>query len=430
MTKYRLTRRVLLACTLASLSPIPAVATDVVAPAMDPASTIQQRLDATLAGMVTSGRVVGASALVWKDGREIYFGRQGFADREAGRPMQRDTLVQLYSMTKPVTGVALMQLWEQGRFRLDDPLHWHLPEFASMRVQNGTDAAGNPVWQPVRRPISVRDLFRHTAGFGYDPGPTAAHAAFVKADPLALSNDLAEFGRRIAGVPLIAEPGSAWHYSAAVDVQALLVERLSGMPFADYVQAYVLKPLGMTQTAWRLPPENLGRFAATYVRQPDGGLAREPDAQTRALNFSGARLTMGGAGLAGPIDDYMRFARMLLDGGMLDGVRIVQPSTLALMATDQLDPAITSRDWLPGKGNLGFGLDFAVRVGPPLSAEENRGAVGEFFWDGMASTLFWVDPENRLAAVFFVQQLPFDGTLHRDIRRAVYGDGYGSPPTK
>ena len=159
-----------------------------------------------------------------------------------------------------------------------------------------------------------------------------------------------------------------------------------------------------------------------------GPLKRQDDAATRRLNFDPARrLTMGGAGLVASIDDYMRFARMLLNGGELDGARILQPSTVRLMATDQLDPTITERFFLPSKGAVGFGLDFAVRKRQPQSPSENRGAVGEFFWDGAETTLFWVDPANKLAAVFFVQTDPFDLTLHRDIRAAVYGPAYLGP---
>ena len=147
------------------------------------------------------------------------------------------------------------------------------------------------------------------------------------------------------------------------------------------------------------------------------------------MNFwPGRRLTMGGAGLVASIDDYMRFARMLLNGGTLDGVRILKPSTVRMMATNALDDRITQRIWLPSKGSVGFGIDFAVRVSQPRDARENRGAVGEFFWDGADSTLFWVDPANNLAAVFFTQKVPFDGALHHDIREAVYGPQYLGPP--
>jgi CubicO group peptidase (beta-lactamase class C family) len=376
--------------------------------------------------MVDGGRTAGVSLLIWKDGREAYFGAVGYADREAGRPMTRDAIVQIYSMTKPITGVALMQLWEQGKFGLDDPLSRYLPEFEAVRVYGGKDAAGAPIYRAPARPISVRDVTRHTAGFAYGPGDTPAHEAYVKANPMALDIDLAEMGNRLAKVPLLFDPGTRWSYSIAVDVQALLVEVLAGKKFAVYVRENVFQPLGMRETAWRQPDERLARLAATY-RKPEDKLVRDPDANTRRLNFQDNRLTGGGFGLASTADDYMRFARMLLNSGELDGVRVLKPSTVKRMATDQLDPRITDRGFLPGKGSVGFGVDFAVRVSQPQRPEESRGAVGEFFWDGAASTLFWVDPANHLAAVFLTQKMPFDGSLHRDVRGAIYGADYLGP---
>lgn len=409
-------------CLLWSGAPLPAQTAS-----PPPVDVNAQRIAAALAAMVADGRAAGVSVLVWKDGREAYFGSAGFADREAKRPMARDAIAQIYSMTKPVTGVALMQLWEQGKFGLDDPLSRYLPAFESMQAYAGKDAAGQPIYRAASRPITVRDVMRHTAGFAYGAGDTPAHDAYVKADPLALTNDLSEMGKRLAKVPLLFDPGARWSYSAAVDVQALLVETLSGQKFSDYVRQHVLEPLEMRETAWRQPDDRRARLAAMY-RVKDGTLTRDTDEAAGTLNFRDNRLTGGGFGLASTLDDYMRLARMLLNGGELDGVRILKPSTVKVMSTDQLDARITDRLWLPGKGSVGFGMDFAVRVSPPKNAQENRGAVGEFFWDGAASTLFWVDPANHLAAVFFTQKMPFDGTLHRDIRKAIYGADYLGPP--
>ena len=371
----------------------------------DPVVSINKaRIDQALASMVASGRIVGASALVWQGGKERYFGAAGFADREAKRPMTRDALAQIYSMTKPVTGVALMMLWEEGKFRLDDPLSKYLPEFANMQVLSGRDASGKATYRATSRQITVRDIMRHTAGFSYAKRTTAADSLFVAAAPLDLNNDLKEFGRRLGTVPLLFEPGAEWSCSVAVDVQALLVEHLAGVPFAWYVKSRILDPLHMTETGWTQPAERMPRVAAMYRRGSGGTLTHVPDAEARAMIDGTHRMTMGGAGLAAPIDDYMRFARMLLGGGVLDTVRILKPSTVKLM--------------------VGFGFDFAVRKTPPRDSAENRGAVGEFFWDGAASTLFWVDPLNDLAAVFFVQVMPFDGSLHHDFRKAVYGANY------
>lgn len=410
----------LICCTL------PAAAQGGSAGHAPPLTLDARRMQETLEAMVKDQRAAGASLLIWKDGKEAFYGSAGFADREAQKVMPRDAIAQIYSMTKPITGVALMQLWEQGKFGLDDPLYRYLPEFESMQVYAGKDASGNPIYRPASRPITVRDILRHTAGFAYGAGPTPAHQAYVKADPLALDIDLAEMGRRLAKVPLLFDPGSQWSYSIAVDVQALLVEKVSGQPFAAYVKEHVLEPLGMRDTAWRQPDEKLPRLAALY-RKSEGKLARNADDANRRLNFRDNKMTAGGFGLASTIDDYMRFARMLLNRGELDGKRILKPSTVRLMATDHLDSKITERQFLPGKGSVGFGFDFAVRNLQPQKATESRGAVGEFFWDGAASTLFWVDPANHMAAVFFVQTMPFDATLHRDIRAAIYGPAYLGP---
>ncbi|MGQ3065283.1 MAG: serine hydrolase domain-containing protein, partial [Sphingopyxis sp.] len=242
------------------------------------------RIDAALKAMIADGRGAGTSALIWQDGREVYFGSAGMADREAKRPMRRDTIAQIYSMTKPVTGVALMQLWEAGKFHLDDPLAKYLPEYANMRVYAGKDAAGQPRYVAADRPITVRDILRHTAGFAYGAGPTPAHDAYVAAEPLALTIPLAEASKRLAGVPLLYQPGTQWEYSIAVDVQAALVEKLSGQPFAAYVRAHIFEPLKMRETAWLQPDARLPRFAAMNVKK-DGKLVQQAAAEAQGQNF-------------------------------------------------------------------------------------------------------------------------------------------------
>jgi len=388
------------------------------------------RIDLALQDMVRSGRTVGASVLIWKDGEEAYFVAEGLADREEFKPFERDTLVQIFSMTKPVTGVALMQLWEQGKFRLDDPLAWYLPQFAEMYVLKGTDENGKPILEPATRHIAIRDIMRHTAGFTYGGEENFADMVWLMLEPLSPDHDLAKFAQLLADVPLLYEPGAEWRYSAAVDVQARLVEVLSSQPFDEYVRDHIFLPLGMADSGWKRDPAEIERLAAIYGATPQGTLERESEEWRLVRNFAGKPMTMGGAGIVTTIDDYMRFARMLLNEGELGGIRVLQPSTVRLMATDQLDPAVTERQWLGSKGTGGFGLDFFVRTAPPQTPEENRGAVGEFFWDGLASTLFWVDPANDMAVVFMTQKIPFDGTLHHDIRDAIYGNDYLGPGTE
>ncbi|AKC86925.1 beta-lactamase [Pseudoxanthomonas suwonensis] len=414
----------LLAGAFAALVPAPAIAAGAEPGHADVARVDRARIDTVLGGLVDSGALVGASALVWQDGQEAYFGAFGLADREAGRPMARDTLVQIFSMTKPVTGVALMQLYEQGKFQLDDPVAKYLPEFDGVRVYAGADVKGRPILAAPPRPITVRDLMRHTAGFaggGSEPGQFGD--LYRKADLERIDITLAEASRRLASVPLLYPPGTRWLYSSAVDVQARLVEVLSGQPFDRYLQEHVFDPLRMGDTGYVLHDGDRGRIAALYTRSDDGVMTRVPDAKAFEFNRRDWPMKPGGWGLVSTLDDYMRFARMLVDGGELDGVRVLRPETVRLMASDALPAAATDRSWLPGKGQVGFGIDFAVRTAPPANAEEASGEVGEFFWDGMANTLFWVDPLNRIAAVLFTQYVPFGKVpLHKAFRDAVYAD--------
>ncbi|MEP6733798.1 MAG: serine hydrolase domain-containing protein [bacterium] len=380
------------------------------------------RIDSTLRHFVDAGTIAGAEALVYEKGAEVYYNAFGMADREAKRPMSRDVIVQIYSMTKPITGVALMTLYEQGKFQLDDPVSKYAPEFANMRVYAGADAAGTPILERPHREMTIRDLTRHTAGFATGADNPGVGPLYRAADPLNRSNTLAQMAERLGKVPLWFHPGEKWEYGPSVDVQAFLVERLSGQKFDEYVQQHIFTPLRMRETRYFIPDSDRSRFAAMYERTSSGVLTRAPDATARSFNTNHWALTPGGFGFTSTIDDYMRLARMLLNGGELDGARVLRPETVKLMSTSHLSDSVTERSWLPSKGQVGFGIDFAVRVRPPANAAENNGVVGEFFWDGLASTLFWVDPANQLTAVLFVQLIPFDGVqLHKSFRDAVYG---------
>lgn len=389
------------------------------------------RIDRFLGAAVAQGRTIGASALVWKDGAETCYESAGDADREAARPIARDTLFQIYSMTKPVTGVALMQLWEQGKFGLDDPLEWHLPEYAALKVMAGENPDGSPILRKPKRKVTVRDVLRHTAGFTYGAGANPQNAAdrvWEELQPLASDKTLAEFSQAMAKVPLLYDPGTHWHYSAGVDVQARLVEVLSGQPFADYVAQHIFAPLGMKDSGWKRDSADRSRLARIYEAK-ESALVPLGDDLLLDANFMGKPMTMGGAGIVTTVDDYMKFARMLLGEGSLAGTRILKPSTVRLMTTDQLDARIPieNRLWLPSKGSGGFGMDLFVRTTTPQTPDENRGSVGEFFWDGYPSMLFWVDPAQDMAVVFATQKVPFDNDLHRDFRAAVYGADYKGP---
>jgi CubicO group peptidase (beta-lactamase class C family) len=385
-------------------------------------ASVVARIDSTLSGFIESGTLGGVSALIYERGEEVYHNAFGMADGAAGVPMERNTIVQIFSMTKPITGVALMTLHDQGRFELDDPLSKYAPEFANMRVWAGVDASGNPILEQPRREITIRDLTRHTAGFATGGDNPGVGPLLRAADPSNRENTLTQMAEKLGKVPLLFHPGEQWAYGPSVDVQAFLVERISGVPFERYVQEKIFEPLGMKETRYFVPESDRGRLSAMYQRSEGGTLTQQPNERAHAFNTNRWALTPGGSGFTSTLDDYMRFARMLQNEGELDGVRILRPETVRLMATSHLSDSVTERSWLPSKGQVGFGIDFAVRTRPPASADENNGVVGEFFWDGAASTLFWVDPANDLTAVLFVQLMPFDRVrLHKSFRDAIYG---------
>ncbi|HTU68205.1 MAG TPA: serine hydrolase domain-containing protein [Steroidobacteraceae bacterium] len=399
------------------------------APAIAPANVVHVQpavIDTALKGMVDSKAIVGVSALVYEHGQEVYFGAFGLADRENNKPFARDTIVEIFSMTKPVIGVALMKLYERGKFQLDEPLSKYLPEWGNVKVYAGQDANGQPKYEPPKRPILIRDILRHTAGFGTadDKGPVgeAYRAADLRGG---FQNTTGVISQKLATVPLLYQPGTRWLYSDAVDIQAALTEKLSGVPMDKYLDLHIFKPLGMTTARYTILPTDPDRaqLAPVYTRNDDGTFTRQPDDEALKFNSASWPYKPGSFGLVATLDDYMKFARMLLGGGKLGRARVLKPETVKLMATDAMPKEVTDKSWLPSKGQVGFGIDFAVRIAPPKDASESSGQVGEFFWDGAASTVFWVDPKNDIAAVLFTQMRPFDKVkLHKTFRDAVYHD--------
>lgn len=377
-------------------------------------------VDTALTELVGSNSVVGVSALIYSGDDEVYYGGFGQADREADRPWQRDTLVTIYSMTKPITGVTLMSLYEEGLFNLDDPLEKYLPEYADVKVLIGVHTDGTPLLESPHRPIKVIDIFRQTACFGYGSEDLPASTFMNAAQVLDPSKPLSQFSQELAEVPLYCQPGEQWKYGVAADVQARLAEVITGRPYEELVHERVLDPLKMSDTTYFVPPEQKHRLAAVYMRNEEGQLNRHPDTNVYSFRTEKPVQINGGHGLVSSIDDYMRFARMLQNEGTFQGVQILKPETVALMSRDHLPKGITKRDFLPGKGQVGFGLDFAVRTAPPVDANEPYGVVGEFFWDGAATPLFWVDPKNDVTVVFLTQVLPFNLDAQAKFRRSVY----------
>ncbi len=378
---------------------------------------------------VDPGKIAGALTLVSRRGEIAHFSPVGLMDLERGKPMAEDTIFRLYSMTKPVTSVALMMLYEHGHFQLADPVHKFIPEWRNLRVFR---QGNHPTFltQPCQRPMTVRDLLTHTSGLTYGfMERTNVDAAYRKLGIGAwgrpFDGSLAEMVQALARLPLEFSPGTAWNYSVSTDVLGHLVEVLSGEPFDEYLRRYIFEPLGMQDTAFFVPPEKVDRFAACYDRQPGKKLRVQDDPQ-RSRYLAPPRFVSGGGGLVSTATDTLRFCRMLLGGGELDGARLIGRKTLELMTRNHLpgerDLAACSVGMFsetPYRG-VGFGLGFSITLDPVKS--QGVGSVGEYAWGGAASTVFWVDPVEDLVVIFMTQFMPsqtFD--FRGQLKSIVYG---------
>ncbi|SFQ16650.1 serine hydrolase domain-containing protein [Parafilimonas terrae] len=326
---------------------------------------VKTRINTVLKSFIDSGTIAGVSALIYEKGEEVYFNAFGYANREARTPMDRNTIVRIYSMTKPLTGVALMTLYEKGAFQLDDPISKYAPEFKNMQVYKGVDAAGNLMLEPAKRSVTIRDVTRHTSGFVSSSDLPGIGELIKKTDAMNPQNTLGEMAKKLASLPLLFQPGEEWAYGPSVDIQAYLVERISGKPFDQYLQETILGPLQMTNTRYIVPESDRKRFAVTY-RKENGSLT-PLQGNENSFNIKDWPLKPGGFGLTSTVDDYMKFARMLVNKGTLGNVQILKPETVELMHTNQLSDTISKRMWLPSKGQVGFGIDFAVRLRPPAT---------------------------------------------------------------
>jgi CubicO group peptidase (beta-lactamase class C family) len=372
------------------------------------------RLAHYIEGEIAARRKAGAVVLIARHGKIAWEKAYGAADLASGRPMRTDAMFRLYSMTKPVTSVALLTLYEQGKFQLTDPLERYLPEFRDVRVYAGLDANGRMLLEAPKRPITLQDLFRHTAGFTYggyfddtpvDRSYEAAGIAYAKLDsPDALVH-------KLASQPLLYQPGERWVYSFSHDVLADLVERFSGMPFGEYCRKVIFEPLGMKHTVFGVPAPLADRYATLYSRDAGGTLTPIAAAADPYRHFTAH--PFGGTGLASTARDYLRFAQMLLNGGELGGVRILAPKTVELMTSDNL-PAATAY-WQDG---VRFGLGVFVVTDP--AREGLIGAKGTFGWPGLASTWIDVDPKDDLIALVFVQDQPRDLRFDAEFHTLVY----------
>ena len=366
-------------------------------------------LDAYMAGMVEAGRVAGTSTLLMRHGQVAAFTTFGKARLTDDAPLTRDALFRIYSMTKPVTGVAMMILFEEGRWRLDDPITDYLPELAGQKVFAGLADDGAMRVEDALRPPTMRELMSHTTGLGYglfDVHPV--ERAYREAGVM-MADSLEDMVARAARIPLMFQPGAEWFYSIATDLQALVVQRLSGMGFGDFLRTRIFQPLGMVDTGFHVPAGQVHRLAEMYADDGAGGLKVADRAFDMPINdfTRPPRFEGGGGGLVSTAMDYARFCQMILNRGELDGVRIVSPAMIDLMATNAVPEAVLNTTHplrlLPFNPAFAFGLDLAIAVDPKaLGMPEGRGTLS---WGGGGGTWFWIDPENDLIFVGLIQRM-------------------------
>jgi len=383
-----------------------------------------ERITNTLQSYVDSGKFPGFLALIARHGRVAYVASVGWMDVEHQRAMSPDAVFRIYSLTKPIASTAVMQLYERGKLRLDDPVSKYIPAFAGAKVYAGGGAA-TPLLHDPDRPITLADLLTHASGLTYGfIGNTPADSIYRRAG---LNNPhwtLAQLSDTLAHLPLAFSPGTRWNYGYSIDVLARVVELVSGMTLDRYLDSALFRPLGMSMTAFHVTPAMEGHLTTAYALGPDG----RPHAMAPLIATEytpEGRMLSGGGGLLSTLSDYLRFAQMLLNGGELDGHRVLKRETVALMMRDHLPPGLTpiapiTPDWPPGKN--GFGYGGAVRVDSDTAPP---GSPGTFRWAGAASTFFWVDPQTDLVAMVWTQHLPPAWSLDAQFQRLVYASVKG-----
>ena len=392
---------------------------------------------------VEDGTMAGGMGVIVRNGKIIYQQTYGFADREAGTKMQNDAVYRIYSMSKPITAVALMILYEEGKFRLNDPIARYMPEMANLEVAlstagtnmvsdgttsrtigSGDDTLVGQTRKPSRQP-TVRDLLRHTAGLTYGVfGNTEVDQRYRKAGLLGNNMSLKEFTTALGQIPLQYDPGKQWHYSVGVDVQGRLVEALSGMSFGEFLKERIFEPLDMPDTDFQVNENNKSRL--TQIYQPKGikpGSFFSPstapglevaNAAVSERYINGGKFESGGGGLLSTARDYLRFSQMMLNGGELDGIRLLSPKTVELMTANHLGNIAMGF----GRRGTGFGLGFGIVLDPGEVGEVS--SAGEYNWGGAAGTRFWIDPEEELIGLFMVQSIPHRTRLAGDFKVLVY----------
>ena len=397
--------------------------------------TALDRLEAHLKSRyIDAGRFPGTQLLVYRRGKVVHSVVQGFADLERRVPVRDDTIFRIYSMTKPITSVAFMMLFEEGRVALDEPVHKYIPEWKNL----GVFVAGTSpsfLTRPTSRPMQIVDLLRHTSGLTYGIQQRSNVDAAYREKKIAEAGTLQGMVEELAQVPLEFSPGEAWNYSVSADVLGYLIGKISGRPFEQFLKERIFDPLGMADTGFYVPSAKAARFAACYSADPPGKLMFRPterkgtltllDDPTKSAYLSPPSFVSGGGGLVSTASDYLTFCRALINGGELGGTRLLGPKTLQLMTSNHLpggvDLPALSRSMFSEATNsgIGFGLGFAVTMDPAKALLP--GSAGEYFWGGAAGTAFWVDPAEELIAIFMTQLMPSSAyPIRRELRTLVY----------
>jgi CubicO group peptidase (beta-lactamase class C family) len=385
---------------------------------------------------VDGGYLPGMLTYIYRKGHLVHTALCGQMDIERGKPMREDAIFRIYSMSKPITAVALMMLVEEGLIGLDDIVHSHIPAWKDLGVYASglpsllVDAPPSFITTPASRPMKVIDLATHTSGLTYGfMMRSAVDAAYrkTKVTDRQTAGGLSEMIEQLAQIPLDFSPGTAWNYSVSIDVLGYLVEKLSGISFGEFLRTRLFEPLGMNDTAFWVPSDKTERFTSCY--QPEGkgpGLKLQDDAR-ESTYATPPKLESGGGGLVSTAHDYLRFCRMMLNGGTLDGVQILGPKTVALFSLNYLPEGREIADMaLPGmfseSGYAGVGFSLGCGVSVNVAKTRLPGSLGEYFWGGAAATAFWIDPNEELTVVFMTQVIGSEArlTLRRDLRTLVY----------
>ena len=385
---------------------------------------------------VDGGYLPGMLTYVYRKGHLVHTGICGQMDIERGRPMREDAIFRIYSMSKPITAVALMMLVEEGLIGLGDSVHTHIPAWKNLGVYASgvpsllADAPPGFMTNPVQRPMTVVDLATHTSGLTYGfMMRSAVDAAYrrMKVVDRQTPGGLQGMIDQLAQLPLDFSPGTAWNYSVSIDVLGYLVEKLSGMSFGEFLRTRLFEPLGMKDTAFSVPSDKTDRLTACYQPETGGRGLKLQDDSRESIYANPPALESGGGGLVSTAHDYLRFCRMMLNGGTLDGVQILSPKTVALFSLNYLPGGREVADMaLPGMfseaGYAGVGFSLGCGVNVDVAKTRLPGSLGEYFWGGAAATAFWIDPKEALTVVFMTQVIGSEArlTLRRDLRTLVY----------